>query len=205
MTDTISFDPTTTFYTGDIDVASRDKFVISGYVNTSHGRIETTVAQDVNFLSNQQFKVNSAGTVEIQNTQQTSTVDSWVKTRDGFFETTEEKHFSYPIDVNYSYTANPDGTAQQTVTINQRDFVKTAEELGGFELFHRDVANIVNASDTLNFTASGFTPSGAKTTQTYRSFDSLGHCYSRTLTAADQKLTSVVDGKDCECERHEEK
>ena len=203
VTDTISFNPTTMFYTGSVNVAFNRKFKIRGYVNTSHGRIETTVAQDVNFLSNQQFNVNSAGTVEIQNAQQTSTVDSRVTTRNGFFERSSEQHFSYPINVDYSYAANSDGTAQQTVTVNQKDFTRTAEKLGDFDLFHSDTANVVNATDTLNFTASGFTPSGAKTTQTYRECDSLGHCYSRKITAADQKLTSVKTGKDCDDDHHD--
>jgi hypothetical protein len=54
----------------------------------------------------------------------------------------------------------------------------------------------VKAADTLtydaNFNVTGST--GAKTTQTYRFQDSFGHCYDRTLTAADHVLTNVSGG-----------
>ena len=44
-------------YTGNISVTSKRNFEISGYVNTSHGRVETTVQQNVNFRSTQEFDV----------------------------------------------------------------------------------------------------------------------------------------------------
>ena len=58
---------------GTVNVGSTRDFRIRGYVNTGLGRVETTVAQKVNFLSAQTFNV---GANEIQNLVQTSTVDS---------------------------------------------------------------------------------------------------------------------------------
>jgi Peptide N-acetyl-beta-D-glucosaminyl asparaginase amidase A len=42
-------------YTGSISVGSNRRFEISGYVETSHGRVETTVEQTTDFLSTQEF------------------------------------------------------------------------------------------------------------------------------------------------------
>src|SRR5580658_8663171 len=42
-------------YTGNIQVSSERTFEISGYVNTSHGRVETTVQQSVDFSNFQTF------------------------------------------------------------------------------------------------------------------------------------------------------
>jgi hypothetical protein len=40
-------------------------------------------------------------------------------------------------------------------------------------------------------------PTGAHTTQTYRLQEPSRACYNRTITAENQKLTSVTDGPGC--------
>ncbi len=183
--------------TGTVDVGSNRKFAIRGYVDTSHGRVDTTVEQTVNFLSAQTFDVGA--TVEIQNLVQTSTVDSLTTTRDGFLVTTESKQFSYPLTLEYSFVINPDGTAAQTVTSDQKNLLTETTALNGFKLFGRNVNEEVNSTDTLNFDSSFnlISTTGSATTGSYKAKDSLGDCYSRTLTAASQKLTSVSDGSGC--------
>jgi hypothetical protein len=108
----ISVDSTGTIYTGNVLVTSKRSFAISGYVNTSHGRVETTVKQSVAFSSNQTFDV--APTEDIQNAKQLTTVDSTTTIRDGFLVNTSEKHFSYPLTVDYSFVVNADGSFSQT-------------------------------------------------------------------------------------------
>jgi Peptide N-acetyl-beta-D-glucosaminyl asparaginase amidase A len=201
VTENITTDPTGPTYTGTILVASDRSFSISGYVNTSHGRVETTVQQKIHWLNNQQFDVSP--TTDIQNVQQSSTVDSRVSTRIGPFITTKEQHFSYPLTIDFSFIVNPDGSFYQTTTTSQKDLVRSAQDINGFELFESRLHNEVNATDTLKWDSSGnlLGPSGSTTTQTYRSNDSFGHCYSRTLTASAQKLTSVADGQGCDDHR----
>ena len=67
--------------------------------------------------------------------------------------------------------------------------------MNDFRFYDSKLSNEVHATDTRS--GASFGPSGNQTTQTYRANDSLGHCYSRTLTAADKKLTSVIDGTGC--------
>jgi hypothetical protein len=71
--------------------------------------------------------------------------------------------------------------------------------VNGFNYFASNLDNEVHAADTLNFDASGnFTGNtNSKTWQTYTWKDSLGQCWSRTLTANAQKLTAVKDGAGC--------
>jgi Peptide N-acetyl-beta-D-glucosaminyl asparaginase amidase A len=196
VTENISANPGGTF-TGSVAVASNRKFAISGYVNTSHGRVETTVEQRVAFLSNQQFNVGP--TTDIQNAQQTSTLDSTTTTKDAFFVNTTEQHFSYPLTIDFSFQVNPDGTETQATTVAQKDLVNESKSLNGFKFFDSNLSNEVNATDTLNINSSGALTgnSGSKTTGTYSANDSSGHCFSRTLTAVTQVLTSVEDGKGC--------
>jgi hypothetical protein len=156
-------------YTGAVTVGSNRRFEISGYVNTSHGRVETTVNQTVDFLSKQEFEVNTT-TTDIQNAQQSSTVDSRVTTRGGPNAGVVEKHFSYPLTIDYSFIVNSDGSFYQTVTSDQQDLVREVRTTGDGPALVNNEQNEVNATDTLNWDASGnfLGPTGSKTTQTYR-------------------------------------
>jgi len=184
---------------GTVDVGSDRTFSITGYVNTSHGRVETTVAQTVNFLSAQKFNVNTSVGPEIQNLVQTSTVDSETTTRNGFLVEKTTKHISFPLAIDYTFVNNPDGTFTQVVSSNQQDIHNDAKSLNGFSIFQSSSQEQVQSQDTLqldanfNITAPGVGTSSAS----YSSKDSLGGCYSRSLTAASHKLASVTDGKGC--------
>ena len=197
VTENIAVDSKGTTHTGNVSVASNRKFAIRGYVNTSHGRVETTVEQTVDFLSDQQFNVGP--TTDIQNARQTSTVDSRVSTQDAFFVNTVEQRFSYPLTVDYSYIVQPDGSASQTTTISQKDLVNESKSLDGFRYYHSTLSNVVNAADTLGFSTSGalVSKTNSHTTQTYRTRNSLGYCYSRSIAASAQVLTSVTNGQGC--------
>ena len=107
--------------TGTVSVGSNRTFSISGFVNTSHGRVETTVEQKVNFLSTQTFNVNPNIGADVQNAVQTSTVDSQTTTRQGFLLETVSKHVSYPLTVDFSFTPNSDGSFTQATTVNQQN------------------------------------------------------------------------------------
>ena len=192
-------------YTGTISVSSNRRFEISGYVNTSHGRVETTVRQSVNFSSMQEFDVNSSTyNPDIQNAQQLTTVDSHTFTRGGNYSGNVEERFSYPLNINYSLTGNPDGTYSQTTSVDQQDLLQKTQKVNGSRAYVSNLSNEVKAADTLtfdaNFSVTGST--GSSTTQTYRFKDSFNHCYDRTLTAADHVLTNVSNGPGCQNSSH---
>ena len=191
--------------TGTVNVGSKRKFEIKGYVDTSHGRVETTVEQAVNFLSKQTFDVNINVGPELQNVLQTSTVDSVTTTRTGFLYETTRQHFSYPLTLDYAFLYNADGTFTQKVTSNQKDIVRESKAINGFEFLQTKYDEEVNSTDALQFDASfNVTAAGlGHSSASYSSSDSLGNCYSRSLTAANQKLTSATDGKGCKDEGHE--
>jgi Peptide N-acetyl-beta-D-glucosaminyl asparaginase amidase A len=184
-------------YTGSVTVGSNRSFEISGYVNTSHGRVETTVNQTVDFLSKQEFDVNA--NTDVQNAQQLTTVDSRTTTRGGFSSGMTEQHFSYPLTIDYSFVVHADGSFSQTTTSDQQDLVREVNNTGWGPAFVSDESNEVHATDTLNWDSSAnfLGPTGAKTTQTYRLHTAPGLCYDRTIVAAAQVLTSVTDGPGC--------
>jgi hypothetical protein len=184
-------------YTGSVTVGANRSFTISGFVNTSHGRVETTVAQTVDFLSKQEFDVNA--NTDVQNAQQTSTLDSRVSTSGGVLAGTIEKHFSYPLNIGYSFIVNADGSFSQTTTSDQQDLEHELANPHGGRAAISDLSNRVQATDTLKWDANGnfLGPTGARTTQTYRLHNPSRGCYNRTITAENQKLVSVSDGPGC--------
>ena len=189
-------------FTGSVTVGSNRSFEISGYVNTSHGRVETTVNQTVDFLSKQEFDVNAS--TDTQNAQQTSTLDSQTTTSGGLNAGTVERHFSYPLNIDFSFIVNADGSFSQTTTTNQQDLVRVLDNPVGSKASVSDLRNEVTATDTLNFDSSGnfLGPKGANTKQTYRLQDASSGCYDRTITAENQKLTAVTNGPGCSNSSH---
>jgi len=199
VTEDITANPGST-YTGMVTVGSQRRFEISGYVNTSHGRVETTVSQSVDFLSKQEFDVNPMTfSIDIQNTQQTSTVHSRTTTRGGPNDGVVDRRVSYPLTLDYSFVINADGSQTQTVTSDQQFLVREVRDTGQGPAFVSNESNEVHANDTLNWDANGvfLGPTGSQTSQTYRLHTSKGFCWDRTIAAAAQKLTSVVDGPGC--------
>jgi hypothetical protein len=185
-------------YTGTVTVGSKRSFQVSGYVVTSHGRVETTINQKVDFLSRQSFDVNA--TTDIQNANQLTTVDSQTTTRGGAASGVVEQHFTYPLTIDYSFLQNADGSFTQTVTSDQKDLVREVNNTGWGPAFVSSVSNHVHATDTLNFDANFHVTgnTGSQTTQDYRVHTSRGFCWDRTINAAAQVLVSVKDGPGCE-------
>lgn len=184
-------------YTGSIDTSSTRAFTIHGYVNTSHGRVDTTVEENVDFSNNQQFLVS--GTQDEQNAQQSTTVRATTTTKDGPFVTTSQRNFQYPLDIDYNFVFNSDGTETQYTTVHQSWVRDEATTFEGFLVTSSTTSNSVSATDTL-FLDSNFNVTGnqnSSTSGTYTWHNNLGGCYSRTITAAAQKLTSVKDGQGC--------
>lgn len=184
-------------YTGSVTVGANRSFTISGWVNTSHGRIETTVNQTANFLSEQEFVVNA--TTFTQNAQQTSTLDSTITTTGGPFAGTVQKHFSYPLNIDYTFAVNPDGSFYQTTTSDQQDLVNILDNPQGARANSSSLADHVHATDTLNWDSNGsfLGPQGNRTSETYRLQDPSHGCYDRTITAEAKQLVSVQDGPGC--------
>jgi hypothetical protein len=184
--------------TGTVSVGSNRTFSISGFVNTSHGRVETTVEQKVDFLNTQTFNVNPNIGADVQNVVQTSTVDSQTTTRQGFLVETVSKHVSYPLTVDFSFTPNSDGSFTQATTVNQQNQQTDTKALNGFPLFESNTQEQVNSKDTLSINAADqLTAAVGNSSASFQSNDSLGSCFSRSLTAENQVLTSVTDGKGC--------
>ena len=183
--------------TGTVTVTSARQFTLAGYVKTSHGRVDTTVQQQLKFSNVQTFNITD--TIYGQGVTQATTLASKTTTKAGFFVTEVDKNLSYPLVVDYTETLNSDGTISLATTIQQKYLSNETDRLNGFPIFVSSVSNTVAPTDTLQFDSSfnllGNT--GQKSSQEYISFDSRSGCYSKKLTAANNVLTGVSLGDGC--------
>jgi hypothetical protein len=175
--------------TGSVTTTSSREFKVAGFANTSHGRVNTEVHQSMNFSNVQNFTINSS--VYVQDISQDTHVESQTITRSGFASFVSQETFHYPLTMNIGLNFFSDGSFNQQTTVSQ-EF--------GHEVFSPYFAgvvdNLVNSADTLNFNSSGaFTGNtGAKSSQSYNSFNSRGEKYSCSLASENNTLTSVSAG-----------
>jgi Peptide N-acetyl-beta-D-glucosaminyl asparaginase amidase A len=186
---------------GQTTVSNAHNFVIAGYVNTSHGRVDTKVEQQVNFDS--VANITSTANTYAQNNVQTSTVNAVTTTQEGPIFTTNETSFSYPISISFLETVESNGNITQATTLDQKYLKEETQTLEGFPIFHSSVSNEVKPTDNAVFvlTPNGYAlgpNSGQSSSQNYVYQDSLGHCYSRKLTVSNNVLNTVTDGAACQ-------
>jgi hypothetical protein len=179
--------------TADVSVSSTRQFAISGYVNTSHGKVTTTVAQNVGFVNVQKFTLSNV--TFVQDIAQASDVHTQTITKDSRGTRVVSGQHSFPLNLDITVLVNADGSESQTTTSDQVDLVDLSD--GSRPLFYS--REEVKSADTLNFDASGnFTGNtGTKSSATDEQFNGWGEYYFLGLKASGNVLTAI-DHKPCD-------
>jgi Peptide N-acetyl-beta-D-glucosaminyl asparaginase amidase A len=185
---------------GTATVTNKQNFTIAGYVNTSHGRVETKVEGNVNFSN--ALTVTSTATALGESAVQSSIVDTKSTTQTGPLFSTKETTFSYPFTGGFVETLESNGNITQVSNIDQNFKRNEINTLEGLPLFQSNTGNEVTSTDTATFVPSptGFSlgsTSGQSSKQNFVYKDSLGNCYSRQLAASSNVLNTVTDGQEC--------
>ncbi len=183
--------------TGSVTVGSSRSFRVEGFVETSHGRVETDVRQEIQFSNRQDFNITN--TAFVQNIKQRTTISSETSTNGKGGGKTEQQ-FEWPLDLVFSFNVNADGSGgSQTTTIKQQFQSATTQHGDGPSTFSV-VSNTVTPSDTLLFDANfNITGSqGQQNAQEFFSNDSANGCFSRKITASAGLLTSITNGALCQ-------
>jgi hypothetical protein len=174
---------------GTVTTGSSREFQVTGFVNTSHGRVDTDVHQTVQFNNLQTFTINSS--TYIQDISQTTDVTSKTIRRRGpaFSEIVETFH--YPLTLNLTLNFAADGSVTQLATASQRF---NHDVLTPF--FASSTNNQVDSVDTLDLNSSFHITGnvGQKSSQHYSFSDTRGHRYDCTLRAESNVLTSASEG-----------
>jgi hypothetical protein len=173
-----------------VTVGSSRAFTISGYVNTSHGKVTTTVKQTVNFNSTQNFTLTDL--LYAQKITQTSVTDLTSTSQFAGGTEVATQHYSYPLNINIGLHYNADGSGAQTVTIDQIDQTGDTDRIGASS-YSTLGQEQVRSTDTLSFDSSfNITgENGSQSSATYTRRNSLGQNYYLGLTSQGNVLTGV--------------
>ncbi len=175
---------------GTVSVTSARRFTVAGYVQTSHGRVDTEIQGAVNFSNQQNFTISA--TEYVQDIRQATTVSLVTQQRAGGRRASEVQSFSYPLTLKISEAIQPDGSATLATTVAQQYLTQDAALVGLLPSL-QTITNEVDAADTLQLSAAGAITGheGQRSRQRYFRFGTTDGVYVRQITAADDVLTGV--------------
>jgi hypothetical protein len=178
--------------TASVSVSSVRNFITRGNVYTSHGKVTTTIVQNVDFENDQNFTLSD--TTYIQSIRQKSVVDTFTETITPEGKNIARQHVDYPFALDINVEVAPDGSETQTTTSDQ-NYITSLSLAGLVPNYNNYVDEEVKSADTLEFDASGdFTGNtGAKSSATDFEYDNRGYIYYRGLTSKGNVLTGITD------------
>jgi len=170
--------------TGTVTTTSQRQFQLAGFVNTSHGKVSTSIQQSVNFRNQQRFDINA--NEYVQDISQLTPTNSEIYTRQGYNSSFSTESFLYPLTANINLTF-PNGQTVQTTVVSQefKNLVVSPSFTGG-------VDNKVNAQDTLNFNTGQNT--NASSSQRYSFGDASRQFYNCGIGSESNVLQFVSQG-----------
>jgi len=174
----------TSTVTGTIKVASHRNFTIAGYVNTSHGKVKTSVSERQDFSSTQTIDFDTVNaTVLNQKTAVNNRVSSTTTVSGGEGTLVRHNDFSFPIKVNFVYPVSS-ATFGFTVATGQNYSANHLVTRDGHVIDFSGATNSVNATDV----------SPAASSQRYTYFDAHSPLYDCSIASANNVLSSVSRG-----------
>ncbi|OOG53289.1 peptide-N4-asparagine amidase [Rhodanobacter sp. C03] len=188
---------------GNINTNLSRHFMIAGYADTSHGRVQTTVDQTVSFADTQGFTIND--TTYRQVSDQLTSVTGASRSSIGRYITGEyDEQVSYPLHLDYNQQAAADGSFTAATSVHQGYAKNESHKLFGIQLYSANVANTVDSADTLDFDASGnlTAHNGQQSAQSFAFNDSLGGCYRSSVGTLSGVVSSYTSGQGCPDQRN---
>lgn len=184
--------------TGSVRTTSSREFQVAGYAHTSHGRVNSTVAQEINFANVQNFNITSS--LYVQDIKQNTTITSRSSSSGGHENRAAYVQQEWPLNVNIALAFNAD-SIPQTTTVKQSLRKSEAVTDGTGAPYWSTLTNTDNAGDTLVFTPDFSAVMGnnnQSSSQKYYFLDSEGNCYSRVISSSGGVLSKVNDGSGCD-------
>jgi hypothetical protein len=184
-----------TLIRGTVTVSSRRSFTISGYINTSKGKVTTSVSQASAFSNNQYFYINNSRYVQ-DITQGTTLNSTTTVTQPGVPNVVTTQNYSFPLTVDISEYVYPKGNINVTTKTDQTYSLADSTSQSGVLTYTSSLADAAQHADTLQFDSSGnfLGNINQSSGQQYNYFDSTGAGYNCTLAAAANVLTAFGPG-----------
>lgn len=182
---------------GSVTVTSARDYVIEGYVQTSHGRVDTTVLSHAVFRNRQEFLIGASSYT--QGIHQLTEVRSQTLVADPAGVRSAQTSVAYPLELAYTFSVNADGSAQQKTRATQSYVATTARAHNAVPVSKSAVSSEVSANDTLLIDSSGNLTgnTGQSSSAHYVERTAAGTCFARTLSSAAGVLTSATTSVTC--------
>ncbi len=180
--------------TGSVDIASTHDFTISGTVTGSNGTVVNTLTQAGTFTSNQKFDVS--GSRELQMTHQVATTKITSTSQGPGATYTTTTTLNYPLTVYYNYGVQTNGSAVQTVNVNQQYLSNFAAETNSLPSAQESLTNAIATGDILFFDKNGSVTGHKSQNETadYLRSGTAVSCVKRQLTARNNVISGVQKG-----------
>jgi hypothetical protein len=193
VTENLNVQPT--YIKGTVDVTSDRSFTISGYANTSKGKVTTKVAQTVDFYSYQYFDITASEYMQ-EITQGNTVASTTTVTQSGVPTAVTTQNYTFPLIVDITELVLSDGDINQTTTAKQTYQLTTNTTQSGVVTYSSTLDNDAQHVDTLEFDSSFnlLGNKGQSSSQQYNSFDSTGAAYDCAISAVANLLTAFSPG-----------
>ncbi len=175
--------------TGTVNVTSNRNFVISGYVNTSHGRVTTTLQQNLQFANDQKYNITTPAYVPYTQDIQVNTSVFSLTTVAGPNgpSTTYSRYIQFPATIDYDEFTASNGDIAATTKVSQNYQDQRLTTVGFWPVAFSQVTNAGQYQDTLDYIT--FVNSNQSANQHYNAADSNGHFYFCDVQDANNELT----------------
>ena len=163
-------------------------------MNTSRGRVTTTLASQLQFGNKQTYANESDYTGD--NTYQQTTTDDTTVTTAGLIGGSTFTHtsVSYPLSVHIVTQLDDTVTGTQVTTIDQK-IVESSASAGPLGATSAFASNEVTPTDTLDISNGSLTGNGDQSsTQSVIASTTPGSCYAQTIKAVANVVTAVTNG-----------
>jgi hypothetical protein len=168
-------------------------YQLHGYVNTSHGRVDTVVDNSLSFSNIYEATANSLHITQLTRaTRRSNTIR-------GFIQTAEEQTLTYPLTFDSVTTMNPDKSESTTSSIDEGLTEDEVSSIFGHPIYSSHLTDHVTPVNTQKFDTAGTQPAASIDTskETYTFSDTVGHCWSRVVSAKYAEVSDVQDGQGC--------
>lgn len=162
---------------------------VSGYVDTSAGRITTTVDQTFGFANKQELNLTNF----LENVTHDETIDTRTTTAAPSGTTVRDVAESFPIRMQSIFQVPQQGQKDffnLRAGVAQSLIRNTAVTVNGAQTYSSSLNDTVNASGNLSRTNGVTTLAGGHDSEDYDYSDSTGACYHHKLDAAQGWVTS---------------
>jgi len=183
------------FIRGTVDVSSKRSFSISGYVNTSQGKVTTTLLQTVNFTNSQYFNINASQ--YMQDISQATIIHSTTTTTQNGASVVNSQNYNWPLTVDIrEVVSSSTGDIDVQTNANQTYDLSTSTSQSGKQTYTSSLSNAGQHVDTIEYDSSGnfLGNTGQSAAQQYNYFDSTGNSYDCSLSAVANALTAFSSG-----------